>query len=60
MIDPMDDLEQHPLMGALALRLPITLLVDLIDPSGPRSAEMFATERPGLRVLDGDATAMTA
>jgi hypothetical protein len=34
----------HPLMSALALGLPITLLVDLIDPNGPRSHEMFDLE----------------
>ncbi len=34
----------HPLMTALGRGLPITLLVDLIDPNGPRSAEMFERE----------------
>jgi hypothetical protein len=42
-----DDLDQHPLMGALGQGLPITLLVDLVDPNGPRSAEMYARERAG-------------
>jgi hypothetical protein len=36
----------HPLMTALGRGLPITLLVDLIDPNGPRSAEMLERERP--------------
>jgi hypothetical protein len=35
---------QHPLMTALGRGLPITLLVDLIDPSGPRSQEMYQRE----------------
>jgi hypothetical protein len=34
----------HPLMTALGRGLPITLLVDLVDPNGPRSAEMFERE----------------
>ena len=38
---------EHPLMQAMHRGLPITLLVDLIDPSGPRSYEMF--EREGKR-----------
>ena len=38
---------EHPLMKAMRRGLPITLLVDLIDPSGPRSHEMF--EREGKR-----------
>jgi hypothetical protein len=38
---------EHPLMTALCRGLPIALLVDLIDPSGPRSHEMF--EREGMR-----------
>jgi hypothetical protein len=37
---------EHPLMAALGLGLPITLLVDLIDSQGPRSHEMF--DREGL------------
>ena len=36
--------EEHPVMRALALGLPITLLVDLIDPTGPRSVEMLRRE----------------
>ena len=36
--------DQHPLMTALGRGLPITLLVDLIDPNGPRSLEMFERE----------------
>ncbi len=46
-----DELDQHPLMAALAQGLPITLLIDLIDPNGPRSAEMYAREQSG-RVRD--------
>jgi hypothetical protein len=34
----------HPLMTALGRGLPITLLVDLIDPNGPRSHEMYERE----------------
>jgi hypothetical protein len=41
------DRPEHPLMTALGRGLPITLLVDLIDPNGPRSREMF--EREGKR-----------
>jgi hypothetical protein len=39
---------EHPLMTALGRGLPITLLVDLIDPLGPRSRELF--EREGMSV----------
>ncbi len=39
-------------MKAMRRGLPITLLVDLIDPNGPRSHEMF--EREGKRA-DADA-----
>ena len=42
---------EHPLMTAMRRGLPITLLVDLIDPSGPRSHEMF--EREG-KTADAD------
>lgn len=38
--------DEHPLMTAMGRGLPITLLIDLIDPNGPRSAEMF--EREGI------------
>jgi len=38
---------EHPLMAAMRRGLPITLLIDLIDPSEPRSHEMF--EREGKR-----------
>jgi len=38
---------EHPLMKAMRRGLPITLLVDLVDPNGPRSYEMF--EREGKR-----------
>jgi hypothetical protein len=43
----------HPLMRALGHGLPITLLVDLIDPNGPRSHEMFEREttKPDAAVL---------
>ncbi len=34
----------HPLMTAIGLGLPITLLIDLVDPNGPRSAEVYAHE----------------
>ena len=39
----------HPLLTALGRGLPITLLIDLIDPNGPRSAEMLERERPTRR-----------
>jgi hypothetical protein len=45
------DRPEHPLMTALGRGLPITLLVDLIDPSGPRSRELF--EREGMS-MDAD------
>jgi hypothetical protein len=35
---------EHPLMTAMGRGLPITLLVDLLDPSGPRSHEMYEHE----------------
>jgi hypothetical protein len=38
---------EHALMKAMRRGLPITLLVDLVDPNGPRSHEMF--EREGKR-----------
>jgi hypothetical protein len=41
------DRPEHSLMTALGRGLPITLLIDLIDPNGPRSHEMF--EREGTR-----------
>lgn len=47
--------EEHPMMRALAKGLPITLLVDLIDPNGPRSLEML--EREGIG-SDGRASAL--
>jgi hypothetical protein len=31
-------------MEAIGRGVPVTLLVDLIDPNGPRSAEMFERE----------------
>jgi hypothetical protein len=36
--------DQHPLMTALGRGLPISLLIDLVDPFGPRSLEMFERE----------------
>jgi hypothetical protein len=36
--------DQHPLMTALGRGLPISLLIDLVDPNGPRSLEMFERE----------------
>jgi hypothetical protein len=42
---------EHPLMTAMGRGLPITLIVDLLDPSGPRSHEMC--EREGKRA-DGE------
>jgi hypothetical protein len=41
---------EHPLMTAMGRGLPVTLLVDLLDPSGPRSHEMY--EREGKRADD--------
>jgi hypothetical protein len=38
---------EHPLMSAMRRGVPITLLIDLVDPNGPRSQEMF--EREGKR-----------
>ena len=35
---------EHPLMTAMSRGLPITLLIDLLDPSGPRSHEMYERE----------------
>ena len=36
----------HVLMEVIGRGIPITLLVDLVDPNGPRSGEMF--EREGM------------
>jgi hypothetical protein len=55
-----DDIDQHPMMTALGLGLPITLLVDLVDPNGPRSAEMYAREQAGSARRIGRDTAQTA
>jgi hypothetical protein len=60
MTDYLDDVDQHPMMTALGQGLPITLLVDLIDPNGPRSAEMYARERPGASPAAHRDTAQTA
>jgi hypothetical protein len=35
---------EHALMTAIGRGLPITLLVDLLDPSGPHSHEMYERE----------------
>jgi hypothetical protein len=40
----------HPLMAALGRGLPITLVIDVIDPAGPCSQEMF--EREGMSADD--------
>jgi len=42
--------DEHPLMTAIGRGLPITLLIDLVDPNGPRSAEMY--ERESIRSDD--------
>ena len=42
---------EHPLMSAMRRGIPITLLIDLVDPHGPRSREMF--EREG-KMADAD------
>jgi hypothetical protein len=56
-----DGTDAHPLMTALGQGLPITLLVDLIDPKGPRSFEMYAREQSGRRAITSDVdSAMTA
>ena len=34
----------HPVMAALAARVPLTLLLDLADPAGPDSRHVLATE----------------
>jgi len=34
----------HPVMAALAAGVPLTLLLDLADPSGPDSRTIVATE----------------
>jgi hypothetical protein len=55
------DLNAHPLMGALAQGLPITLLADLMDPAGPRSAEIYAREGfGGLSMTVNPESAQTA
>jgi hypothetical protein len=37
-------------MTLLHERIPLTLLWDLLEPAGPRSAEIFALERGGLQL----------
>lgn len=34
----------HPVMAALAARVPLTLLADLADPAGPDSRRILASE----------------
>ena len=38
----------HPVMTALARGIPVTLLMDLLDPSGPDSRAVLATETADL------------
>ncbi|ABK53427.1 hypothetical protein Acel_1655 [Acidothermus cellulolyticus 11B] len=38
---------EHPLLTALSRGLPMTLLVDLVDPNGPRSREVYEREGTG-------------
>ena len=38
----------HPVMTALARGIPVTLLMDLLDPSGPDSRTVLATETADL------------
>ena len=38
----------HPVMAALARGIPVTLLMDLLDPSGPDSRSVLATETADL------------
>jgi hypothetical protein len=45
-VDDHENPPRHVLLDAIGRGLPVTLLIDLIDPNGPRSAEMF--EREGL------------
>jgi len=62
--DSIPDRDEHPLMTALGRGFPITLLVDLVDPNGPRSIEMFERETPkadaGRRAATRDTAARTA
>jgi hypothetical protein len=41
----------HPVMAALAARVPVTLLMDLADPAGPDSRAVIATETADLSWL---------
>ena len=50
----LSDRPEHPLMTALGRGLPITLLIDLIDPSGPRSHELFEREGTSINSPDAD------
>ena len=43
----------HPVMVALASRVPLTLLLDLASPDGPESARIHARETAALSWLDG-------
>jgi len=38
----------HPVMTALARGIPVTLLMDLLDPAGPDSRTVLATETADL------------
>lgn len=38
----------HPVMTALARGIPVTLLMDLLDPAGPDSRAVLATETADL------------
>jgi hypothetical protein len=43
----------HPVMVALARRVPLTLLLDLASPAGPGSARIHARETADLSWLAG-------
>jgi hypothetical protein len=43
----------HPVMTALARRVPLTLLLDLAEPTGPDSRAVLATETADLSWLRG-------
>jgi hypothetical protein len=45
------NLDVHPVMAALADRVPLTLLMDLADPAGPDSRAVLATETADLSWL---------
>jgi hypothetical protein len=56
-LDAAEAVDEHPLMIALGQGLPITLLIDLIDPTGPRSFEMYGRELGGHRTIHLDTLA---